>query len=283
VYLLKIMNSVEWGGGEKRIRAWIVAIEIEKSGLDREAAMDFLKNTDNMLKKFHDPKTTLDFHKIMLKAKDKYVMETLKRMQAAKAESDQKAEPEVEDPVWRSQVNQILVNKNLSASQIQVPDHVRSSPWHAVLPMREKATIGLNLAVYPTATSFDVSQMPVRCFIGCDNVLNTVATGAHIWDVKGNRLILGRELLNGHGFPYHLTDLEVLDAAELNDRHLCELAGNSFAGNIFAAILIAVLTFFPHDSWKPGMTETEQEEDDKIKLKKVERFLDDILFDAEFQ
>ena len=278
VYSLKVMNSAEYGGTEKRIRAWIIAIEIEESGMDKDKAMDVLRNCEQLLKRFHSPSDNTDFHHVLLKPKDSYVSAELKRLIKAKEDKDT---TEQEKPVWKDQIRQLLDSKGISASQVVAPPEVTNSPWFSVLPKREQHLIATNMTIQPAATSFDASQMPNRCFVGFHNVLNTVATGAHIWDVKGNRLLLGRELLNAHGIPYEFTEPEVLQEASLTDRNLVELAGNSFAGNVFAAVLIAILTFFPHEHCKPGISEQEYEEQEMTSLKRTESFLDRMLSDIE--
>jgi len=158
---------------------------------------------------------------------------------------------------------------------------VKASKWYEVLPKREQNTVALNLAVYPDATSFDVSQMPGRCFVGNDHILNTIACGAKVWvvDENINRFMLGRELMCAHGFPYEMLDAELLAKAGITDRNLTEIAGDSFAGNVFLVVFLAALTNFPHAYYKPGPSITESAEIERRATKATEAFLTDMVMD----
>ena len=75
---------------------------------------------------------------------------------------------------------------------------------------------------------------------------HTFLTGTKLYDVKRKRLVLGIERMAMHDF-----DLPFLLAARrqcgnaFSDAFFGELSGNSFVGSVFAAVLIAVLTYMP--------------------------------------
>lgn len=135
---------------------------------------------------------------------------------------------------------------------------------------REQMNVGLNLAVHPSATSFDIYQSPGRCFIGQEGLLSTVCTGSRIYVPSLKRLLLGRELLMTHGLPGNILCPNKLKTADMSDALLRDLAGNSFVGHVFFAVLLSVLTHFPHAAQS---TEETAEKNDSV-IETVSSLLD---------
>jgi hypothetical protein len=108
------LNSANYGGGEKRIRAWIVAIETVKSGIPHDVAMQFLKKCEEFILKMKFP--PLDFRKILMKASDPYLKKELARLQKACAE---KEEEDVDDSAWKRAMNNEIAGKNISWALVQ--------------------------------------------------------------------------------------------------------------------------------------------------------------------
>ena len=109
-------------------------------------------------------------------------------------------------------------------------------------------SLGMTILIHPDATSVDVSQMPARLPMGFEDLYPTFTPKMKLIDLLRDRYIWGIERLFMHGFP--MAKLREMRAAGFSDALMADLAGNSFVGMIFAALLIGLLLYLPDDALK---------------------------------
>jgi hypothetical protein len=105
----------------------------------------------------------------------------------------------------------------------------------------------------PLATSVDVSQNAGFCYKGHDDFLPVLVPRGKVMllaeELPEVRPLSGLESLYVHGFPRSFLDLpkveELFERHGFSDHFFKDLAGNSFQGFMFAAILLVVLLHFP--------------------------------------
>ena len=92
-----------------------------------------------------------------------------------------------------------------------------------------------------------------------ETILPCVTCGAVVWSVRMCRLISGEEAFAAQGFPARLLP----PAGDFSNRQLFDLAGNSFNGFVFGAILTAAMASLPWatepDVQSVDFSETDQE------------------------
>ena len=74
----------------------------------------------------------------------------------------------------------------------------------------------------------------------------TFTPNSKLYDVERQRFISGAERLAGHGFDIDwLIAQRTKEGEKCSDHFFSQLAGNSFAGNVYAAVLVSLLAFLP--------------------------------------
>ena len=68
---------------------------------------------------------------------------------------------------------------------------------------------------------------------------------AQVWSMERKRLLLGIEAMIIQGWPREFLQGAALDSDDMSNHILNDLAGNSFSGGPFGAVLLALLVHFP--------------------------------------
>jgi hypothetical protein len=235
---IKDLKGCSYGARTSRSRAWIVAINLKLTGLSFSEAKQLLDEMWGTILRLEID--MLDKSEYLLEADDQWLKDTIKGM--IEIEESRK---EAHDLSWRTKLEKACELRGIRNSNLQIPEQHRNSPSIKSLPTREKFGLAFTLSTKPDVTSIDVSQQIDRCFYGKDDVWSTFTPGAKVIDLNENRIITGMERLMAHGVPRSLLKYEELRAHQFSDWHLRDLAGNSFVGHVFLAVLIGVLAHWP--------------------------------------
>ena len=104
----------------------------------------------------------------------------------------------------------------------------------------------LNLALRPAAKVDLNRSLKQNAACTDEDLFNTILPNQRVYDLTVNRLFLGIEALAAHGFDFkYLQEAETSKGESYEDQFMQELAGNSFVGAVYAAVLIGVLTEMP--------------------------------------
>jgi hypothetical protein len=124
---------------------------------------------------------------------------------------------------------------------------VQASPWYATLLLREKMSLGFAQLTHPDCKIVDVQPSIGRGIWKHEQHLMTItpALKAVMLTREPCRPVLGIEALAIHGFPDHFSRARQAENSAFTDAFLKDLAGNSYVGNIYAAVLISVLVHWP--------------------------------------
>ena len=114
--------------------------------------------------------------------------------------------------------------------------NLNDNAWLAVAPPREREIVYIS-ALENGVKWVDSSQTITRCRNSEKTSAPTVLPGCHLWNYEAARYMCGRDLLRLQGYPFEA----LRNAAKWSDHQLADLAGNSFAVTVSAALDIALL------------------------------------------
>ena len=234
---MRVFRGSSFGSPTRRERAVIVAMNSEVLGVGKQDALKIIEDIFATMQSISfEGKSPTEF---MLPSTHEYVLQRLEQLQAGVSRTSDGAG-------WREQYDKLLRSQGLRYSECVAPPDQRASPWFAALPERARVNLGYVLSTRPGCTSADLGQSVGRAFVSENpNEYPTMLPKHMIWDVELKRLVLGYESMRMIGFDDIDLPIKDLEAANITDTQLKELAGTSFTGQIVMALLLSTLANLP--------------------------------------
>ena len=104
------------------------------------------------------------------------------------------------------------------------------------------------MAAMEGCTAVDVSQTIGRLYVSNDDILPCITPVCHMLLLNAEpemRRLLGTEALMLHGASLKWIESHRHEGEEFDDQFLMDLAGNSFVGQVFAAVLLSIFVEGP--------------------------------------
>ena len=195
---------------------------------------------------------SLGLQKFLLKGSDARVR---KSHQAAvvKADVNQKAVAIAKDAPrdqesWSQHFTKLLQDSGMRWSQCKPDDKIARSVFYQSLPVREQFALGFQMAAMEGCTAVDVSQTIGRLYVSNDDILQCITPVCHMLLLNAEpemRRLLGTEALMLHGASLKWIESHRHEGEEFDEQFLMDLAGNSFVGQVFAAVLLSIFVEGP--------------------------------------
>ena len=232
----RVISSDDYTSPQKRQRTFFLAFEIWNSGADPQDARQTLDRIFNLMEKMKRPSKPLgDF---LLQGEDEYLVaqrETIMSNKSAKQN----------DNTWCDPYAAILRGQGITLSQCIPSGEQRNSSWYPCLCERERVVLGYHMLLKGQVTCCNLSQRLTQASTSITDDVITLLPGQRLWLANlapphEPRFLLGREALAIQGWP-----IEDLHDMQGWDYLMTELAGNAISGQIWMAILVAMLACTP--------------------------------------
>lgn len=212
-----------------------------------EVAQKFCADTMNMAASLRSDRVA-NVCDYMLPDNHPYVKSELAFRLALKASNP--GEPDI-DLTWPKDLTEAAKKKGVKLSSLVAPEFFTKSVWWPTLSLREQKNLVFCWFVEPDMRFIDITPSLSRVAIVKTNVLTTIVPNARWLIVAGGRFrpILGIETLSMQGMPIDVLikfDNVNRGLGDMNvDNVFSDLAGNSFSGSIFGAMLVSVVVNLP--------------------------------------
>ena len=243
-----ILNAIQFGCPQRRVRLYIVALHCATWKLEEHEALQICKKITALAQRLADKDTIPDLSDYLFHATDTYILEQLQSHNDTMLKNDRA----VTKDKWPEEHAKVCENYGVSYSKCVAPVSQQASPWYTTLTPREKMLLGLNCIKYPKDDqgiqdlySVDVQQSMNREPRGYGSYTSTWLPHSRIWLLANQSLLTGAEQFAAQGWPKKMMTPKVLREHDLSDRLLRDMAGNAFAGHCFAAVLLAVFACIP--------------------------------------
>lgn len=271
----RFIQGLDYGSIASRGRTWIIGLNMKRTGLNSNRATGLLNLMFATVERMGIKRGTFSEEDFMLSDKSDIVKSELRRCAAKKAAKKDDDKQSDKSESWSSQFHCLLQNAGVTWSQCCLRPPASDSQWVQLLPQREQLAIGYSCVNVPNLTYVDTSQTIGRGFTSDNAEIPCLRPGARmcVMQRKPIRWILGYEMLLIHGATRPWLDDRLKDKKareRFSDSFLADLAGNSWVGQVFWAVLAAVLTHAPaHSALAPP-----QEVDPDVIASVVGRILD---------
>lgn len=259
--VVQVLNAEDYKCAAKRKRSWIIAINMKRCGLNDDAAEALAHDMMATVKRLACGAS--DLQAFLLKDTNQRVLDELKRRQEQTSVA--------QESNWQPKVMSALHKVGLSMSDCYPSLLLRASPWYATLTEREQITLGYLEKMHPAAGILDLSQDLSRPFVAEGNALMfCIVPSCKPFLKKNRRPLLGWEALRIQGLPDAVLESDPMES--MSDSLCKDLAGNAFAGSVFLAVLIGVLSHMPLELF--CATGSDDEADEEELLSAIQSVLD---------
>jgi len=232
---IQLLEASEYGANVRRPRAWVIAYNSERLGIDVAAAQHMVAQTFSLIKRLKIP--PLGLNRFLLKADDKRVV-AAEQAAGTKAKAMVAAGSKGVVGGWSSQLAKLLQDNGMRWAECRPSQEVLDSVFFKCLTVREQMALGYGFATVKNATAIDLSQSIGRLYSSDDDILPCITPGCHMMLVNmkpAMRPLLGSEALMLHGASLEWIDSHQHEGESFDEAFLMDLAGNSFVGQVFAA------------------------------------------------
>ena len=257
------LDASKFGAATARKRTWILALHCDKLHIDAGKARSILKKMMLFIGTLR--LEAMPLNNFLLKDSEPWAEAVYEHLVQVQSHAPTKGQPQPpkKGEKWARDLKKLLKKKGIAWSKCKPPKTVVDGRWYATLPARDRMVLGYETLVNPNVQCINVAQNPGWATKGYAGILPCILPKGKLYMVKpphGHepRPIFGKESLMLHGFPKSFFDDKCLKEFDLSDTFLKDLAGNSFQGFVFAAVLMSLLSNLPV---KPHQDEEQLDEE----------------------